>query len=71
MKSLLKLLCAAAFVVGISSEANTGTKVEVHHNGMIISVSINALDAHLEHGDTEHTDDDDCPGCDCGDCDPV
>lgn len=32
--------------------ADGGDKVEICHNGNTIEVSVNALDAHLAHGDT-------------------
>jgi hypothetical protein len=42
-------------------------KVDIVHNGKVISVPASAVPAHLGHGDTLVDDGPD----DCGDCDPV
>ena len=46
------LLAAAAIVVGgLTANAQKADKVTISHKGRIIEVSVNALGAHLGHGD--------------------
>ncbi len=54
-----------------------GAKVDICHNGRVINVSINALDAHQRHGDAVDLDGDGffdidnvCSETDCDDADP-
>lgn len=44
---------AAIFAVSSSVIAGNGNKVKVQHNGNVIEVSENALQAHLNHGDAK------------------
>ena len=49
-----EILLAAALLTGVISFAGgKGDKVNVRHNGKVISISANALAAHLAHGDEE------------------
>lgn len=48
MKKLI--IAAIIFVLGLTAYAK-GEKVTILHKGKVISVSINALKAHLGHGD--------------------
>ena len=58
LAAVIGLLAAGAF-----AKADT---VEVNHKGKVITIARSALQAHLNHGDSEVGD-----GDDCGDCDPV
>lgn len=49
-----EILLTAALLTGVISFAGgKGDKVNVRHNGNVISVSANALAAHLAHGDEQ------------------
>jgi hypothetical protein len=49
-----EILLAAALLTGVISFAGgKGDKVNVRHNGNVISISANALAAHLAHGDEQ------------------
>ena len=53
MKKVLVLLVAIAGIAGTTVIANQSAKqaVEIDHKGKIISVSVNAVAAHIGHGD--------------------
>mgnify|MGYP000386228532 CR=1 FL=1 len=53
-KNLLKAAALTAVtlsVIAAKGNEDVGEKVKVLHKGRVISVSVNALDAHLGHGD--------------------
>lgn len=54
MKKTVSLVVAAVIftMLLLTLTVNAGKKVTICHNGNTISVSENALDAHLKHGDT-------------------
>jgi hypothetical protein len=45
------LLAMIALITASLSAFTSGNKVRVKHNGMMIEISANALQAHLGHGD--------------------
>ena len=60
MKKFLIVLGAIG-LMAVTGAIWAGDKVDICHNGHIINVSVNAIPAHLAHGDTLFT----CnpPGC--------
>jgi len=56
-KIALTTLAIAALTFGVIGliESNAGNKVKLHHGNQVISVSTNAVAAHMSHGDTLHT----------------
>lgn len=46
-----KVVLSASLLVAVLAANAGGEKVKIMHNGHVIEVSVNALPAHLDHGD--------------------